>query len=89
LVTLGSRDPQRLEAAGDHWGAAAVSGPRETTEKKTVSSVLASNELNEVLIGMTGELRETEILMDTNALVDIIDIIDVAIRQISLSYEGP
>jgi hypothetical protein len=38
---------------------------------------------------MTGELRETEILMDTNALVDIIDIIDVAIRQISLSYEGP
>jgi hypothetical protein len=51
--------------------------------------VLASNELNEVLIGMTGELRETEILMDTNALVDIIDIIDVAIRQISLSYEGP
>ena len=58
--------------------------------------------MNEVLIGvitlellgltvdpMTGELRETEILMDTNALVDIIDIIDVAIRQISLSYEGP
>ncbi|KUO83685.1 MAG: hypothetical protein AT709_04795 [Caldivirga sp. MG_3] len=35
-MPLGSRDPQRLGAAGDRWGAAAVSGPRETVEKETV-----------------------------------------------------
>jgi len=38
LVTLGSRDPQRLGTPGDGWGAAAVSGPRETVEKEVVEA---------------------------------------------------
>ena len=35
MVTL---DPQRLGAAGDRWGAAAVRGPRETVEKEMVEA---------------------------------------------------
>jgi len=37
-VPLGFRDPQRLGGPGDRGGAAAVRGPRETTEKETVET---------------------------------------------------
>jgi len=37
-VPLGFRDQQRLGSPGDRGGATAVSGPRETTEKRTVEA---------------------------------------------------
>jgi len=62
--------------ASEHWRKAQKSTKVSTVSREMASPVLASNELNEVLIGvitleslgltvdpMTEELRETEILM--------------------------